>query len=84
MMLFHDQNMVHFSKANFDLFAYVPAVPNTNYEDEAVFFTNDDTLTDSSGDDSTIGGSTRGCSVTTPTLPRRWSASTRCTRSTRR
>jgi hypothetical protein len=39
MMLFHGQNMVHFSKANFDPFAYTPHDIDVNYEDEAVFFT---------------------------------------------
>ena len=47
MMLFHGQNMVEFSKANYDPFAYVAATPNSNYEDEAVFFTNDDRITNS-------------------------------------
>jgi hypothetical protein len=47
MMLFHGQNMVHFSKANFDSFAYVPYQANVDFEDEAVFFTNDDALTNS-------------------------------------
>src|SRR5262245_11890205 len=47
MMLFHGQNMVEFSKANYDPFAYVPAVPNSNYEDEAVFFTTDNSITNS-------------------------------------
>jgi hypothetical protein len=46
MMLFHGQNTVEFSKANFDPFAFVPTAPN-NYEDEAIFFTNDDNLTNS-------------------------------------
>ena len=47
MMLFHGHDMVEFSKANFDPFAYVAAVPNSNYEDEAIFFTNDDRITNS-------------------------------------
>ena len=47
MMLFHGQNMVHFSKANFDPFAYTPHDVNINYEDEAVFFTDDDRITNS-------------------------------------
>jgi len=47
MMLFHGQNMVEFSKANYDPFSYVAATPNSNYEDEAVFFTNDNSITNS-------------------------------------
>jgi len=47
MMLFHCQNMVNFSKANFAPAEYVPEVPNSNYNDESVFFTNDDNLTNS-------------------------------------
>src|SRR5262249_16343258 len=47
MMLFHGQNMVEFSKANYDSFSYTPAVPNSNYEDEAVYFTNDLSITNS-------------------------------------
>jgi carbohydrate binding protein with CBM6 domain/phospholipase D-like protein len=47
MMLFHGQNMVEFSKANYDPFAYAPEVPDSNYEDEAVYFTNDDRITNS-------------------------------------
>jgi hypothetical protein len=47
MMLFHGQNMVNFSKGNFEPFAYVATVPNSNYEDEAVYFTNDDRITNS-------------------------------------
>jgi phosphatidylserine/phosphatidylglycerophosphate/cardiolipin synthase-like enzyme len=46
VMLFHGQNMVNFSKGNFEPFAYVPTSP-TNYEDEAVYFTNDDRITNS-------------------------------------
>ena len=46
-MVFHGQNMVNFSKANFDPFEYVPDTPNVNYDDEAVFFTNDDRITNS-------------------------------------
>jgi phosphatidylserine/phosphatidylglycerophosphate/cardiolipin synthase-like enzyme len=47
MMLFHGQNMVNFSKGNFEPFAYVATTPNSNYEDEAVFFTDDDRITNS-------------------------------------
>jgi len=47
MMLFHGQNIVNFSKGNFEPFAYVPWAPNSNYEDEAVYFTNDDRITNS-------------------------------------
>jgi hypothetical protein len=47
MMLFQGQNMVEFSKANYAPSEYVPVVPNSNFSDEAVFFTNDDNLTNS-------------------------------------
>lgn len=46
MMLFHGQNIVNFSKANFEPFAYL-ATAAANYEDEAVFFTDDDRITNS-------------------------------------
>ena len=46
-MLFHGQNVVHFSKANFTDPSYVPITPNVNYFDEVVYFTNDDRLTNS-------------------------------------
>jgi len=44
-MLFHGQNMLEFSKANYAPSEFVPDVPNSNYSDEAIFFTNDDRLT---------------------------------------
>jgi hypothetical protein len=47
MMLFHGQNVVEFSKANYAADEFVPITPNVNYDDEAVFFTNDNRLTDS-------------------------------------
>jgi len=47
VMIFHGQNMVNFSKGNFEPFAYRAATPNSNYEDEAVYFTNDDRITNS-------------------------------------
>ena len=47
MMLFHGQNVVEFSKANYTPYAYVPVVPNVDYQQEAVFFTDDDNLTNS-------------------------------------
>lgn len=46
MMLFHGQNMVQFSKANYDV-SFVPIQPNVDYFDEAIYFTNDDNLTNS-------------------------------------
>jgi hypothetical protein len=46
MMLFHGQNVVEFSKANYTAAEFVPISP-TDYDDEAVFFTNDDRLTNS-------------------------------------
>jgi hypothetical protein len=45
MMMFHGQNMLQFSKANYTPFSFVPAEPNVNYFDEAPYFTNDDRLT---------------------------------------
>ena len=45
VMLFNGQNVVEFSKANYAPSEYVPDVPNSNFSDEAVFFTNDDNLT---------------------------------------
>jgi phosphatidylserine/phosphatidylglycerophosphate/cardiolipin synthase-like enzyme len=47
VMLFHGQNVVEFSKANYNATAYVAIEPNVNYDDEAVFFTNDNNLTNS-------------------------------------
>jgi hypothetical protein len=47
MFLFHGQNMVNFSKANFSPSEYVPDVPNSNYSDEAVFYTHDNSITNS-------------------------------------
>ena len=46
-MLFHGQNVVQFSKANYTDASFVPIEPNVNYFDETVFFTNDDDLTNS-------------------------------------
>jgi phosphatidylserine/phosphatidylglycerophosphate/cardiolipin synthase-like enzyme len=45
MMLFHGQDMLEFSKANYGPWAFSPAEPNVSYDDEAVFFTDDDRLT---------------------------------------
>jgi hypothetical protein len=45
VMLFHGQNMLEWSKANYAPSEFVPDVPNSNYSDEAIFFTNDDRLT---------------------------------------
>jgi hypothetical protein len=47
MMLFHGQKMLEFSKANYAPGAFVPIVPNVNYDDEAIFFTNDVNLLNS-------------------------------------
>jgi len=47
MMLFHGQNVLQFSKANYTDFAFKPQEPNVNYADEAIFFTNDSNLTNS-------------------------------------
>ena len=46
MMLFQGQDMLEFSKANYADAEYVPISP-TNFNDEAVYFTNDDRLTNS-------------------------------------
>ena len=47
MMLFTGQNVVVFSKANFTPEEYVPDTTNNTYSDEAIFFTNDNRLTNS-------------------------------------
>jgi hypothetical protein len=47
MMLFQGQNILEFSKANYGPDEFVPITPNVNFSDEAVFFTNDDRLTNS-------------------------------------
>jgi hypothetical protein len=45
MMLFHGRNMLEFSKANYAPSQFVPEVPNSIYQDEAIFFTDDVRLT---------------------------------------
>lgn len=45
IMLFEGQNVLEFSKANYTPSEFVPEVPNNNYFDEAIFFTDDDNLT---------------------------------------
>jgi hypothetical protein len=47
MMLFDGQDIVQFSKANYEPHAFVPIQPNVDYHDEAIFFTNDRNITDS-------------------------------------
>jgi Carbohydrate binding module (family 6)/PLD-like domain len=47
MMLFDQQNVVQFSKANYTPSEFVPITPNVNYFDAAIFFTNDNRLTNS-------------------------------------
>jgi Carbohydrate binding module (family 6)/PLD-like domain len=47
MMLFDGQNMVEFSKANYSPEEFIPIQPDVNYSDEAIFYTNDTTLTNS-------------------------------------
>jgi hypothetical protein len=47
MMLFHGQNRVEFSKANYTDPSFVPIVPNSNYFDEVIYFTSDARLLDS-------------------------------------
>ena len=45
MMLFQKQDMVEFSKANYTPESFVPITPWVNYDDEAIYFTGDDNLT---------------------------------------
>ena len=49
MMLFHGQNVVEFSGANFSADAWRPAtaVPYENYIDEAIYFTSDTAIVNS-------------------------------------
>src|SRR5688572_65207 len=47
MMLFHQQNIVQFSKANYTGISFVPVQPNVNYFDEVIYFTDDNNLTNS-------------------------------------
>jgi parvulin-like peptidyl-prolyl isomerase len=47
MFLFHGKNMLEFSKANYAPSEFVPEVPNSNFSDEAIFFTDDNNLTNS-------------------------------------
>jgi hypothetical protein len=47
IMLFQGQNMLEFSKANYTPLSLVPDVPDVNYFDETIFFTNDDNITNS-------------------------------------
>jgi hypothetical protein len=49
MMLFHGQDVVEFSGANYSANAWRPgtAVPYENYTDEAIYFTGDSAITDS-------------------------------------
>jgi len=47
MMYFRAQNVLEFSKANYAEPELVPYTANVNYGDEAVFFTNDNRLTNS-------------------------------------
>ncbi|HET9527059.1 MAG TPA: phospholipase D-like domain-containing protein, partial [Pyrinomonadaceae bacterium] len=44
MMLFVGQNRVEFSGANFGASFFVPTTPNSNYIDEAIYFTDDQSL----------------------------------------
>ena len=45
MMLFHGQNTVEFSKANYSGESFVPIDPNVNWTDEAVYYSTDSALT---------------------------------------
>src|SRR5687767_3049022 len=44
MMLFQGQNKLEFSGANFSASFFVPTQPNSNYIDEAIYFTDDAAL----------------------------------------
>jgi phosphatidylserine/phosphatidylglycerophosphate/cardiolipin synthase-like enzyme len=44
MMLFHGQNTVQFSAANYSAFAFTPVTPYVNYTDEAIYFTSRDSI----------------------------------------
>jgi phosphatidylserine/phosphatidylglycerophosphate/cardiolipin synthase-like enzyme len=44
MMLFHGQNTVQFSAANYSAFALTPVTPYVNYTDEAIYFTSRDSI----------------------------------------
>ncbi len=46
MMLFAGQNQLQFSAANYSAEAFVPDVPYVNYIDEAIYFTNDQSVVD--------------------------------------
>jgi len=46
-MLFHGQNVVEFSGANYSAYALNPITPYQNYIDEAILFTSDDAIVDS-------------------------------------
>jgi len=43
-MLFHGQSIVQFSGANYSPTAFVPVQPYVNYEDEALYYTNDSAI----------------------------------------
>jgi len=47
MMLFVGQNRLEFSGANYGPSFFVPTTPNSNYIDEAIYFTNDQSLINS-------------------------------------
>lgn len=47
MMLFVGQNTLEFTGANFSSNFFVPTTPNSNYIDEAIYFTNDASLINS-------------------------------------
>lgn len=47
MMLFHGQNTVQFSAANYSVWAFVAVSPYENYIDEVIYFTEQDTIVNS-------------------------------------
>src|SRR5690348_4736909 len=44
MMIFQGQNQLEFTGANYSANFFVPTTPNSNYIDEAIYFTTDDSL----------------------------------------
>lgn len=47
MMLFHGQNTVQFSAANYSVWAFVAVTPYENYTDEVIYFTTQDSIVNS-------------------------------------
>jgi hypothetical protein len=47
MMLFHGLDTVQFSKSNYTHYSFVPHIPNVDYQDEVIFFSDDPNVTNS-------------------------------------